>query len=110
MKLTREVLVYRKKIIRLTRKAVKRFAIGCQCRMGDNCLPDNLLTAPIMRACVIILKSKWESIQQEAWKLLGIATTAWFLLVGYYGALRGEEVTLVDIGVLRKYWVEATGE
>ena len=83
---------------------------GCHCRMDDNWIPDIHLTVPIsMRACFIILKSRWESSQQETWKLPEIATTACSLLAGYsYGALRGEEVILVGIGLLRKHWIVDT--
>ena len=86
----------------------KHFVIRWHHRMGNNWMPDKPLTAPIMRACFIILKSKWESSQREIWKFLGITTTACSILAGNYGALRGEEAISVDIGLLRKHWIEAT--
>ena len=76
--------------------------------MGNNWVSDKPLTASIMRARFIILKSRRGNSQQEKWKVFGISTTACCSLAGYYDALRGEEVTLMDIGLLQKHWTEAT--
>jgi hypothetical protein len=85
----------------------RRFMIGCHRRMGDVWLPDHPLTAPILRQCMILLESKWEDLEGDTVGRWKVGLTACMLLAGYYGALRGEEISRVDLGLILKHWDEA---
>lgn len=59
---------------------------------------------------VTIGKSGVESTEESDWeKRLKISNTACLLISRYYGALRGEELNRVHLGMIRANWSESTG-
>ena len=88
----------------------KRFHFGCHWRMGDVWKPNKALTRVELSACFTILELEWNSTEESDWeKRLKISNTACLLISGYYGALRGEELNRVHLGMIRANWSESTG-
>ena len=86
----------------------KRFHLGCHRRMGDVWKPNKALTRVELSACFTIFDLEWNSTKESDWdKRLRISNTACLLISGYYGALRGEELSRIHLGMIRANWNEA---
>ena len=83
----------------------KGFMTGCHRRMGDVWIPDQATTLDEVKAGLAILEEEWQSGLQGARKR-EVALTGALVVAGFVAALRGEEIPQIDIGLMRKYWVE----
>jgi hypothetical protein len=84
-----------------------RFNGGCHRRMGDIWIPDVSLTIDELLACQEVLEAEWCDGVGDADRMMELALTGTMLTCGFSAGLRGEEVPLMDIGAIRKYWEEA---
>ena len=85
----------------------KRFLTGCHRRMGDVWIPDKALTLDVLKACLNMLDKEYEDLTKGQRRLEVVLTGA-MLVASYFAALRGDEVPLIDVGMMRKYWDEGT--
>jgi hypothetical protein len=53
-----------------------------------------------------LLEEEWAASQKDAVNRLDIAQLASFVFLGYYRALRGEEITKIELGGVRKYFAD----
>ena len=83
----------------------KRFMTGCHDRMGDVWIPDQATTLDEVKAGLSVLEEEWQGGLQGARKR-EVALTGALIVAGFVAALRGEEIPQIDIGLMRKYWVE----
>ena len=83
----------------------KRFMTGCHRRMGDVWIPDQATTLDEVKAGLAVLEEEWQGGLQGARKR-EVALTGALVVAGFVAALRGEEIPQIDIGLMRKYWVE----
>lgn len=84
----------------------KRFMQGCHKRMGNVWIPDKALTLDVLIACLRILETEYvDSLPGQ--RRLEVALTGAMLVASFMAALRGEEIPLIDIGMMKKYWREA---
>ena len=88
----------------------RRFMQGMHKRMGDVWIPDRAVTIGEVLAGFKILEEDWKQLVQigDLKGMESVVLTAVMLIAGFFGGLRGEEVTRMDIGLIRKYWNEAT--
>ena len=88
----------------------KRFMRGLHKRMGDVWIPDRALLKRELMYCLVILEEDW-SVYSSVDDIGGKSKTALvatMLLAGWFAALRGEEIVRVDVGQMRKHWMEST--
>jgi hypothetical protein len=86
----------------------KRFVKGCHSRMGDGWCPDRPLTMREGLMCQGLLEDDWKTFEHDPIGRLKTAITGMLIGgVGLGGAMRGEEMVRVDIGLIRKHWAEA---
>ena len=87
----------------------RRFMKGMHKRMGDVWIPDRAITIDEVKAGFEILESDWRAAAQTGDKdgLKTASLTAVAVIGSFFAALRGEEVTKIDLGGIRKYWDEA---
>jgi hypothetical protein len=85
----------------------RRFMQGCHRRMGDVWMPDRSLTIDELLHCLVVLDEDWETFADDPAAQLQTALTGLSLTAGYSAALRGEELTRLDLGAMRKNWEEA---
>ncbi|KAL7577934.1 hypothetical protein ACA910_007565 [Epithemia clementina (nom. ined.)] len=78
---------------------------GCHRRMGDVWVLDRAVTLEEILASLDILKEEYEQLEGGQ-RQLEVAFTGALLACGYTAALWGEEIPLVDIGMIRKHWDE----
>ena len=83
----------------------KRFMAGCHRRMGDVWIPDRAVTLDEVHCGLEILEGEWKKSPQGQ-RRLELALTGALVVIGFCAALRGEEIPQVDVGLLRKYWME----
>jgi hypothetical protein len=79
---------------------------GMQNRMGDNFQQDLGLTADIMVKLLERLELEWKVTGKDGEERLWIIQLGVFCLAGYARALRGEEITKIELGGVRKYFVD----
>jgi hypothetical protein len=85
----------------------KRFMKGCHSRMGDVWCPDRPLTMREGLLCQGLLEEDWKTFENNSVGRLKTAITGMMITVGLGGAMRGEELVRVDVGLIRKHWAEA---
>jgi hypothetical protein len=85
----------------------RRFMRGCHRRMGDVWMPDRPVTIHEIKAALKLLEEDWEVFAKDAQGRINAALTASMVIIGFFGALRGEEIVRTDVGAIRKYWNEA---
>ena len=83
----------------------KRYMSGCHKRMGDVWIPDRAVTLEEVHCGLEILEGEWSRFPQGQ-RRLELALTGAMVVIGFCAALRGEEIPLVDVGLVRKYWFE----
>ena len=88
----------------------KRFMRGLHKRMGDVWIPDRALLKQEFMYCLVLLEEDW-GFYSNADDLSGQSKTALIaimMLAGWFAALRGEEIVRIDVGHMRKHWMEST--
>jgi hypothetical protein len=75
-------------------------------RMGDNVQQDLSLTADIMVKLMERLELEWKVTEKGGEERLWIAQLGVFCLAGYARAMRGEEITKIELGGVRKHFVD----
>jgi hypothetical protein len=81
---------------------------GCHRRMGDVWMPDRSLTIDELPNCLVLLEEDSLMFENDLAGRLRTGLTGFCLTAGYCAALRrGEEIPRLDLGGMRKYWVEA---
>ena len=87
----------------------RRFMKGMHKRMGDIWIPDRAITIHEVLIAFTILEEDWRGMMQVG-DIAGMeraALSAIIVIAGFFGGFRGEEITRIDIGLIRKYWEEA---
>ena len=87
----------------------RRFMKGMHKRMGDIWIPDRAITIHEVLIAFTILEEDWKGMTQVG-DITGMeraALSAIIVIAGFFGGFRGEEITRIDIGLIRKYWEEA---
>jgi len=80
----------------------ERFNKGLHKRMGDIVKPDRAISHELLKAVLNLVDRDWEEAPQGA-KLM-IALEGAFYSIAYALALRGEEVSLVELRGIRRCW------
>jgi hypothetical protein len=70
--------------------------------MGDVVRPDRAISHDLVKAIVKMVNWEWEESPPEG--RLGLALEGAFYTLAFTLALQGEEVPLIEIGGIRKYW------
>jgi hypothetical protein len=83
-----------------------RFMRGMHNRIGDNVQQDLGLTADLMVKLVERLELDWEAAEKGGDEGLWIAQLGVFCLAGCDRTLRGEEITKIELGGVRKHFVD----
>ncbi|KAL7570987.1 hypothetical protein ACA910_002610 [Epithemia clementina (nom. ined.)] len=83
----------------------KRSMSGCHQRMGDVWVPGKAVTLEEILVSLEILQDECVQLGHGQ-RRLEVALAGAMLVAGYTAALRGEELPLIDIGMIRKYWAE----
>jgi hypothetical protein len=83
-----------------------RFTRGMHNHMGDKVQQDLGLTADIMVKLMERLELDWEVAENGGDERLWISQLGLFCLAGYARALRGEEITKIELGGARKHFVD----
>ena len=88
----------------------KRFMRGLHKRMGDVWIPDRALLNREFMYCLQLLEEDWVfySNANDIGGKSKTALVATMMLAGWFAALRGEEIVRIDVGQMRKHWVEST--
>jgi hypothetical protein len=79
---------------------------GLYHRMGDTAVQDYRLSRGAVIALQEILEEEWLAARLEEGKMLKIAQLACFVFLGYTRALRGEEITKIELSGVRQYFVD----
>ena len=78
-------------------------------KMGDVWRPDRPLSIHELKAGLVILEKEWLGLTStDNHERLKISMTGFMLCAGYLGGFRGEEITQISLGGIRKYWFEGT--
>jgi hypothetical protein len=83
-----------------------RFMRGMHNRMGDNVQQDLGLTSDIMVKLLERLELEWKVTEKGGEERLWITQLGVFCLAGYARALRGEEITKIELGGVRKHFFD----
>jgi hypothetical protein len=75
--------------------------------MVDTWIPDCMTTLEELPHCYILLEEDWEHFAQDRDMRLQMALMAMILISSFSGALWGEEIPKIELGVIRKHWQEA---
>jgi hypothetical protein len=76
---------------------------GMHHRTGGKVVQDYDLSRKAAIALQGLLEEKWVAARHDAVKRLEIAQLACFVFLGYARALRGEEITRIELGGVQKY-------
>jgi hypothetical protein len=87
-----------------------RAQVGMHHRMGDKVVQDYGLSKQAVVALQVGLEKEWEAARDNAGNRLEIAQLACFALLGYDRALRGEEITKIELSGVRKYFRDGATE
>jgi hypothetical protein len=79
-------------------------------RMGDKVVQDYGLSKQGVVALQVGLEKEWEAARDNAGNRLEIYQLACFVLLGYDRALRGEEITNIELSGVRKYFGDGATE
>jgi hypothetical protein len=81
-----------------------RAQVGMHHRMGDKVVQDYGLSKQALVALEVGLEKEWEAARDNAGNWLEIVQLDFFALLGYARALRGEEITKIELSGVRKYF------
>jgi hypothetical protein len=70
-------------------------------------MPDRSLTIDELLHCLALLEEDWATYANDIAGRLQTGLTGFCLTAVFSAALRGEEIPRLDLGALRKHWVEA---
>jgi hypothetical protein len=87
-----------------------RAQVGMHHRMGDNVVHDYGLSKQVVMVLQAGSENEWEAARDSAGNRLEIAWLACFVLLGYARALRGEEITKIELSGVRKYFGDVATE
>jgi hypothetical protein len=87
-----------------------RAQTGMHHRMGDKIVQDYGLSRKAAMALQGLLEAEWAASRESAPKRLEVAQLACFVFLGYARALRGEEITKIELGGVRKYFADGAVE
>jgi hypothetical protein len=87
-----------------------RAQVGMHHQMGDKVVQDYGLSKQAVVALQVGLENEWEAAGDNAGNRLEIAQLACFALLGYVRALRGEEITKIELSGVRKYFGDGATE
>jgi hypothetical protein len=87
-----------------------RAKTGMHHHMGDKVVQDYRLSRKAVIALQGMLEEEWLAARLEAGTRLHVAQLACFVFLGYVRALRGEEITKIELSGVRKYFVDGTVE
>jgi hypothetical protein len=79
-------------------------------RMGDKIVQYHGLSRKAEMALQGLLEAEWAASRESAPKRLEVAQIACFVFLGYARALRGEEITKIELGGVRKYFADGAVE
>lgn len=85
----------------------KRFMLGMHKRMGDVWIPDRAVTLAEVHSIFSLLEDDWNTFEGDTRGRYDVALSAVMTLAGFFGGLRGEEITRVDVSSLLHHWREA---
>jgi len=83
---------------------VERFNKGLHKRIRDVVRPDQAISHDLVKAIVKMVNREWEELPPE--ECLGLALEGAFYTLAFTLALWGKEVPLIEIGGIRKHWVQ----
>jgi hypothetical protein len=83
-----------------------RSQTGMHHHMGDNIVQDYGLSRKAAMALQGLLEAEWAASRESEPKRLEVAQLACFVFLGYARALRGEEITKIELGGVRKYFAD----
>jgi hypothetical protein len=75
--------------------------------MGDVWMSDRSLTIDELVHCLAILEKDWATYANYISGRLQTGLIGFCLTAGFSAALRGEEIPRLDLGAMRKNWIEA---
>jgi hypothetical protein len=81
----------------------ERFNLGCHKRMGDNIRPDRAATIEV----ILAMQAHYERLfrcSHTSRDLLKVALHCCFFVLGFCAGLRGEELPLMSLDAIRKYY------
>jgi hypothetical protein len=81
-----------------------RAKTGMHHRMGDKVVQDFRLSRKAVIGLQEMLEEEWLSARLEAGKRLEVAQLACFVFLCYAQALRGEEITKIELSGVRNYF------
>jgi hypothetical protein len=87
-----------------------RAQVGVHHRMGDKVLQDYGFSKQAVVVLEVGLEKEWEAARDTAGNRLEIAQLACFVLLGHARALRGEEITKIELSGVRKYFGDGASE
>jgi len=85
----------------------EHFVKGLHKRMGNIVRPDWAISHEIVKNVLDTMEEEWETESVHS-RRLELALEGAYYVLGLTLALRGEELTLVEMRGVRKYWEEAT--
>ena len=74
--------------------------------MGDVWIPNTAVSSHIVRASMDILEDSWHEENKDLNHKLGVGTAACIIISGYFGGLRGKEISKANLGAIRLHWKE----
>jgi hypothetical protein len=85
----------------------ERFLVGMHKRMGDKVKQDEAISIKQMMALMKVFERDWEKVMnnrhQPPGQVREVLFPALFSVLAYCGALRGEEVPLMDLEATREF-------
>jgi hypothetical protein len=87
-----------------------RAKTGMHHRMGDKVVQDYGFSRKVVIALQEMMEEEWGAARLKAGKRLEIAQLACFVFLGYARALRGEEITKIELSGVRKYFTDGALE
>ena len=84
----------------------EKFALGCHKRMGDVVKPDQALSMDELHLLIAFFEKEFGDALTLK-RRTSVLLSALFVIIGFMGGLRGEEVVMFSYEGLRKYVVEA---
>ena len=76
--------------------------------MGDVWIPDEAVSRYVVRSSLEILEESWQEPGKNVNHQIDVATAACIIISGYFGGLRGKEISKANLGAIRRYWNEST--
>ena len=75
--------------------------------MGDTVQPDKAVSRYVIGECFELGELIWNSNEFDPYTRRQIARTMCIIITGYYGGLRGEEISKADQGVMAEHFNQA---